>query len=304
MAAKFSPKPISISLLLHAFVIVLGIVTFPQWPQRLPLDSMPVPLEISIVSEETRTKAPAPPKPVPAPEPKIVPQPPAAPPPQKAPAIAETIPFTPPAPPLPPPPSDEFQLESKRPAPAPPLDPVPAPPQENKQKFNEVEKIIANLEKKPAKKVQENDLKDIEQMLKKMETKSIKTESTQKQNLQKQEQVNENNSAKDNNNVSDLTISEQDAVKRQLAVCWNLHAGARDAEKLLIELELKLNPEGRVMEARIKNQHKMQDSYYRAAGESALRAVFDPRCNKLRLPKEKYEKWKNLELVFNPKEMF
>jgi len=43
---------------------------------------------------------------------------------------------------------------------------------------------------------------------------------------------------------------------------------------------------------------------YRVAAESALRAVLNPRCHPFKLPREKYERWKRMTLVFDPKEMF
>jgi len=46
------------------------------------------------------------------------------------------------------------------------------------------------------------------------------------------------------------------------------------------------------------------DPDFRTAAENAYRAVLDPNCNPLPLPKERYDEWKDLELSFNPKEMF
>jgi hypothetical protein len=46
------------------------------------------------------------------------------------------------------------------------------------------------------------------------------------------------------------------------------------------------------------------DPYFNIAAESARRAVLDPRCNPLPLPKDKYDKWKSMTMSFNPKDMF
>ncbi len=46
------------------------------------------------------------------------------------------------------------------------------------------------------------------------------------------------------------------------------------------------------------------DADFRAAAESALRAVLNPRCHPFALPREKYDSWKTMTLVFDPKEMF
>ena len=45
------------------------------------------------------------------------------------------------------------------------------------------------------------------------------------------------------------------------------------------------------------------DTYYRAAADSALRALRDPHCTPLDLPPEKYDAWKNLTVTFDPKQM-
>ena len=46
------------------------------------------------------------------------------------------------------------------------------------------------------------------------------------------------------------------------------------------------------------------DPDFRIAAENAHGAVLDPKCNPLPLPKEKFDEWKDLELTFNPKDMF
>jgi hypothetical protein len=47
----------------------------------------------------------------------------------------------------------------------------------------------------------------------------------------------------------------------------------------------------------------MGDPFYRSAAESALRAVLNPQCSPLKLPPEKFDQWKTLELTFNPKDL-
>ena len=43
------------------------------------------------------------------------------------------------------------------------------------------------------------------------------------------------------------------------------------------------------------------DAFFRSAAESALRAVL--RCSPLRLPREKYDTWKNSTFTFDPRDM-
>jgi len=46
------------------------------------------------------------------------------------------------------------------------------------------------------------------------------------------------------------------------------------------------------------------DAFFRTAAEAARRAVLNPKCNKLKLPAEKFDQWQQMTLNFNPKEMF
>ncbi len=106
-----------------------------------------------------------------------------------------------------------------------------------------------------------------------------------------------------------ISITERDAlisaIRDQVARCWSLPAGAKGAEDMIIEINVAVNQDGRVREARIADSGRMfSDPFFRAMAESALRAVKNPRCSPFKLPGDRYEVWKDLTLVFNPKEMF
>ena len=65
-----------------------------------------------------------------------------------------------------------------------------------------------------------------------------------------------------------------------------------------------MNQDASVRNAQVVDQARMMtDPFFRAAAESAMRAVLNPRCNPLRLPREKFDTWKSFILNFNPKEM-
>ena len=103
---------------------------------------------------------------------------------------------------------------------------------------------------------------------------------------------------------SPMTVSELDAIRRQIEACWNVPAGARDAENLVVDIRVVMNPDGTVRHASVVDRDRMaRDSFFRATVESALRAVFNPRCNPLKLPPKKYKHWQTFTLSFNPKEM-
>lgn len=101
-----------------------------------------------------------------------------------------------------------------------------------------------------------------------------------------------------------LSMGEQDALRGQLAQCWNVMAGARYAEELVVDVKLFVNPDRTVRDAQVVDQFRYySDSHFRAAADAALRAVYNPRCNPLELPPEKYDQWKVTIVTFDPREM-
>ncbi len=101
-----------------------------------------------------------------------------------------------------------------------------------------------------------------------------------------------------------LTASELDMVRHQIARCWNVPAGARDAKDLVVEIKVVVDPDGTVRQATIVDQARMgSDPFFRAAAESARRAFFNPLCRPLHLPAEKYAIWKDLVVDFSPKDI-
>lgn len=101
-----------------------------------------------------------------------------------------------------------------------------------------------------------------------------------------------------------LTASELDMVRHQIARCWNVPAGARDAKDLVVEIRAVVDPDGSVRQATIVDQGRLgSDPSFRAAAESARRAFFNPLCRPLHLPAEKYAIWKDLVVDFSPKDI-
>lgn len=101
-----------------------------------------------------------------------------------------------------------------------------------------------------------------------------------------------------------LTMSEVDALRRQLGQCWNVLSGAKYAENLMVEIRLQVNPDRTIRQATIVNQLRYNtDSVFRAAADAAMRALRNPLCTPLALPPEKYNEWKDTKVSFNPKDM-
>lgn len=101
-----------------------------------------------------------------------------------------------------------------------------------------------------------------------------------------------------------ISMGEQNALLAQLAKCWNVPTGARYAEDLIVDLRLVINPDRTVQSAKVVDTGRYnRDSFFRAAADSALRAVRNPACSPLELPPEKYQEWRYLRLTFNPSSM-
>lgn len=115
---------------------------------------------------------------------------------------------------------------------------------------------------------------------------------------------NENTGANAESLGETLTANQVDQIRNTIRKCWHFPAGLKDAETLVVDIKMELDRSGYVKKAEVVDKNRMRrDSGFKIAAENAQRAVLDPRCNPLPLPKEKYEEWKDLELSFNPKDM-
>ncbi len=101
-----------------------------------------------------------------------------------------------------------------------------------------------------------------------------------------------------------LTLSEEDALKAQIFGCWSIPLGLPYNENLLVRIKLKLKPDGSVTKTEILDHARMNkpgQGFYKVLAESALRAV--RLCQPLRVPTTGYERWKELQLNFDAREM-
>ena len=101
-----------------------------------------------------------------------------------------------------------------------------------------------------------------------------------------------------------LTLGEEDALKAQIFGCWSIPLGLPYNENLLVRIKLKLKPDGTVSKTEILDHARMNkpgQGFYKVLAESALRAV--KLCQPLRVPTTGYERWKELQLNFDAREM-
>ena len=107
-----------------------------------------------------------------------------------------------------------------------------------------------------------------------------------------------------NSFASGLTLSEEDALRAQIFSCWSVPLGLPFDEELLVRIKLELKKDGTIMKSEILDHERMNrpgQKFYKILAESALRAV--RLCQPLKVPPTGYEKWKNIQLNFDPTEM-
>jgi outer membrane biosynthesis protein TonB len=304
---------IALSAMLH--VVLGGVLIFglPRLFDPPPVEEMPIAVQLVTIAPETRAihtnpnqprpdakpevpevEAPAP-KPTPKPEP---PKPEPVPPSAAAVSPAPDQPVPPEAKPEPPPPP---QPPEPRPE-AKPVEKVEVPKPREKP---EPPRQLTKLEPKPEDKKPEEkkyDPRQFDALLKNLAP--AHTAVTPDAPPQNPRPATARPSSQPKAPLgSQLTASELDMVRHQIARCWNVPAGARDAKDLVVEIKVAVDPDGTVRQATIVDQGRLADPSYRAAAESARRAFFNPLCRPLHLPAEKYAIWKDLVVDFSPRDI-
>ena len=210
------------------------------------------------------------------------------------------------APPPPPPPVEETKPE---PVPEKKPEPEKAEPHPDIEKKKPPEKPKVKEETKPKPPIEKpkkkTDALDFDSVLKTVE----KIEKKQAAEEKKEAKADESQKAKAKTSTlfdpsQSLSISERDAIIQQISQCWSIPAGAKDAQNLSVILHLSLEKDGTVRDVKIvdTSRYGSGDTFYRAAVDSAVRAVL--KCSPLKnLPQDKYDSWNEIEMNFDPKEM-
>jgi hypothetical protein len=161
---------------------------------------------------------------------------------------------------------------------------------QNPEKVDDEVKQVSEFEKKDL-----FDPNNIAALIDKSKEESAEVLKTKDEITQDQERNVEN---------AGLTLSEEDALKAQIFGCWSIPLGLPYNENLLVRIKLKLKPDGTVSKTEILDHARMNkpgQGFYKVLAESALRAV--KLCQPLRVPTTGYERWKELQLNFDAREM-
>ena len=263
-------KNVAISSALHIFLVVITAMTFPFIAKK-PIDLPPL-VSIELIQISDKTNIPFAPK-----AKKII---------EKVKENEKLV-------------SDQAppkQVKKEKP------DAIPLPDQ-NQEIVKKPEKDVQNPEKidedvKQVSEFEKDELFDpnnIAALIDKSKEKSAET--TNKTN--KITQSNQKNIT-----TSALTLSEEDALKAQIFGCWSIPLGLPYNENLLVRIKLSLKPDGTVINSEILDHARMNkpgQGFYKVLAESALRAI--RLCQPLRVPSTGYERWKDLQLNFDAREM-
>jgi outer membrane biosynthesis protein TonB len=300
---------------LHAGLLAVILFGLPNLFRAVPPQATPIAVNLVTIAPQTRATHPNPFRPhrnarpipakappVPKPKPEPHPQPAAAAPPSSAP------------PPPPPPPKPE-PVAAKAPPPPPPKPtatarekPKPSAPPVQKTDARAFERLLDKLDARPVDKHEPQQAAQFDTLLKNLAHEDTATAEDAPPSPQRVAAAAEASSQPQAPLGSQLTASEKDLVIQQIERCWDVPAGARDAKDLVVEIKASVNPDGTVRDATIVDTSRYAtDPFFRAAADSAKRAVLNPQCtgpqDPLKLPADEYQAWRNLDLFFNPKDL-
>lgn len=274
-------KSVGISIAFHVVVLVVGTVSLP-WIKRDFEVPQPISVELAEMAPITQTTKVAEPTPKKE-EPKE-------------------------ATPKPPPPAKNTSNEA--------VVPVEKKPEEKKEEPKKEDKVLVDENAAPEKKKTPKEekkketkkaepKKDFSSVLKNLQDTDDKPQpKTQLPDLKLDEETAASDGAKAPLGAK-MTMSEEDALRRQLEGCWNVPLGAKDAADLRVEIFMVIGRDRMLQDARVVDQSRYNsDSFFRAAADSAMRAVRNPSCSPFMLPPDKYETWKTVTVTFDPSQMF
>lgn len=103
-------------------------------------------------------------------------------------------------------------------------------------------------------------------------------------------------------NAAQLSQSELDALRARLMQLWNPPVGNENPQELVVRIRIQLTPDGKLAGPPMVLTSG-QSVRFQTARDSAIRAVFRGQPYNM-LRKETYEQWKDIEVTFDPRDMF
>jgi hypothetical protein len=303
--------PALLSVALHVFALVVAVVNF-DFFSRPQMEPEPVMVEFEAIAKHAAAPTIGNPPPQPktpkidkeatkAPPPKTAEPPPS--PETKKPETAEAVRLPPkpvekPEAKPPTPVEDKVALKPKEPE-RPKVEKPPEPPKkpQPKQEVKKVEPKAPPAKHTPPKPNVDN---LVESILKNEQSRtSVKTPEQQPKPVKEiTRQV-----ASAPNLAAVVSASEIEGVRNKIRPCWNFPAGGKDAESLVVTLVVQMNQDGTPIRAEVRDTRRYNsDPMFRAAADSAWRAIMNPTCQPWPLPPEKYNSWRTITFNFDPRD--
>jgi outer membrane biosynthesis protein TonB len=263
---SYQSRGLKYSGLIHAILLLLMIFGLPSWFQRDIPEPTAMTVEILPISQISNVKPSEQMPEKPKEEPKVEPKP--------ATAKQATQEASKP-------------LEEKKPDAVPlPQEKKPVKKEEPKPKKEEVKKKEESLD---------SILKSVQDMAKKE-----KSETPTEQAVTPEAPLSK---SQNYDPTLPLSLSQKDAIRQQIERNWNAPIGAKDAQNLIVVLRIEVMEDGTIKDVKLArdNSRYTADSFFRAAADSAIRAVW--KSSPLKdLPQDKFGAWNDMELTFDPKE--
>ena len=294
---------LAISALVHAALLLWGLISFAAKPlEAKPSDALPVDIiSDKQFSQMTRgvKNAPKDAKPAPLVEKVGTPNP-----------VDDSTAKVTPKKEL-----DATRAEVQPPPPTPEQKPSPAEAKPEKKPEPKVDPIAETLKKEEAKKkAEERAAKAKAEKLEREKKQAQAYDPTKiaalldKRDAQRHAAAGDHLSmtpglGKSQGTASVLSQSELDAMRRALRDCWTIPEGAVNASKLVVVIRVLFKRDGSVAAPPVLVQAPASSPYGPAMAESAKRAILTCQPFKM-LRQETYELWKDIEITFDPKDMF
>jgi hypothetical protein len=108
--------------------------------------------------------------------------------------------------------------------------------------------------------------------------------------------------ARTGSDTSALSADQRASIGDHVRQCWTYDPGAKDANQLQVHLQVITDENGvaRVVHVAGSDLGRMSDPEFRAFAERAVRAVLDPHCASLPLPKDMLGQRRTLDFRFSP----
>ena len=303
------------SIAMHVGILVAAFIVLPNPDNYKVSDAEMIPVDIVSIEDVGRRQATVKTeeKPVakPAPKPVEVVKP-VQPAPEVAPEVKTAAHEPKPEPPPPPEKKEEPKKEEVKKEEPKPLDPDPLKelikdtekeePKKEEPKKEEVKKAEVKPKEKPKDKPKPDKKKpdfnpdDIAAFLNKVdEERTAPLKPEEEAGTPKQGEF--NLSGKDDG----ISATLVDALRKRLAGCWSIPAGARAAQ-LIVKVRFSLNMDGTVS-GFPEVMNSSDDPLFAATAQSAVSAVMDCQAYDF-LPQDKYDLWRDITINFNPNQMF